>query len=78
MANKLVCTGRNVLYAGATIPQPATITIDTETGKIIQVIPSYLFRDAHYTEVDVDGITVIDAGDRVVLPGLVECVILST
>jgi imidazolonepropionase-like amidohydrolase len=54
------------------------MTIDTETGKIIQVIPSYLFRDAHYTEVDVDGITVIDAGDRVVLPGLVECVILST
>jgi allantoinase len=75
MANKLVCTGRNVLYAGAPVPQPATITIDIETGKIIQVLPNYLPGDARHTE---EGITLIDAGDRIVLPGLVECVILST
>jgi allantoinase len=69
--SKLICSGRNVLYAGATVPRPATITINPETGKIIDILPSYRTRSSN----DEDGITWIDAGDKFVLPGLVECVI---
>ena len=72
MASKLICTGRNVLLAGAAIPHPATIIINTETGKITEIIPSYRARDA-----GVGDIGIIDAGDKVVLPGLVECVVPS-
>jgi allantoinase len=81
MANKLVCTGRNVLYAGATAPQPATITINKETGKITEILPSYQTRDVRHSSIDEEsGITVtwIDAGDKIVLPGLIECVVPST
>jgi allantoinase len=79
MANtlKLICTGRNVLYEGAATPQPATISIDT-AGKIFEITPGYLTRDAHNFGIDQDGIIWIDAGDKIVLPGLVECVVLST
>jgi imidazolonepropionase-like amidohydrolase len=74
MANKLICSGRNVLYAGAAVPQPATITINTETGKITEILPSYQTQGS-----DEDGgIIWIDAGDKLVLPGLVECVVPST
>lgn len=80
MANtlKLICTGRNVLYEGAATPQPATITIDSKTGKITEIISGYLPRDAHDSNVGQDGIIWIDAGDKIVLPGLVECVVLLT
>jgi len=74
MVKKLICTGRNVLYAGTAVPQPATITINTETGKITDIHPNYQSRDAGHTSFDEDGTAWIDAGDRVVLPGLVECV----
>lgn len=58
------------------MPQPATIIINTITGKIAEILPSYQARD---TNVQVeDGIIWIDAGDRVVLPGLVEYVVPST
>lgn len=73
MANKLICTGRNVLYAGAAVPQPATIIIDMETGKITEILPTYQSR-----QFQEDGITWIDAGNKVVLPGLIECVVSST
>jgi allantoinase len=73
---KLICTGRNVLYAGAATPRPATIIINTITGKIAEILPSYQARDAN-VQVE-DGIIWIDAGDRVVLPGLVEYVVPST
>lgn len=78
MASKLICTGRNVLYVGAAVPQPATITISTETGKITEILPSYQTRDILHNSTDEDDITWIDAGDKVVLPGLVECVVPST
>jgi imidazolonepropionase-like amidohydrolase len=74
MANTLICTGRKVLYAGTAVPQPATITIDTETGKITEILPFYQTRGVHETRIDEDDVTWIDAGDMVVLPGLVECV----
>lgn len=77
MANRLRCTGRNVLYAGSAVPQPATITINTETGKITEIFPFYQTRDVHEPGIDEDGITWVDAGDRIVLPGLVEYVALS-
>ncbi|KAF8235995.1 allantoinase [Tricholoma matsutake] len=67
MANKLICTGRNVLYAGAAVPQPATIIIDMETGKITEILPTYQSR-----QFQEDGITWIDAGNKVVLPGLID------
>ncbi|KAF8232196.1 allantoinase [Tricholoma matsutake] len=72
MASKLICTGRNVLYVGAAVPQPATITISTETGKITEILPSYQTRDILHNSTDEDDITWIDAGDKVVLPGLVD------
>ena len=71
MASKLICTGRSVLFAGAAAPHPATMIINTETGKITEIIPSYRARAR-----DADTLW-IDAGDKVVLPGLVECVLPS-
>jgi len=71
MAPFLVCTGRNVLLPGNAAPVPATITIDILTGKITDIVPEYQTRDA---ETDDDSVQWIDAADKVVLPGLVECV----
>ncbi|KAF8070466.1 hypothetical protein FPV67DRAFT_1487495 [Lyophyllum atratum] len=69
MAPFLVCTGRNVLLPGNAAPIPATITIDTLTGKITDIVPEYRTTDA---ATDDDSVQWIDAGDKVVLPGLVD------
>jgi len=68
MASRLICTGRNVLFAGAAVPQPATMVINTETGKITEIISGYRAwaRDA------IGDTRWIDAGDKIVLPGLVD------
>lgn len=75
MSHLLVCTGKHVLLPGNDEPQPATIVIDRITGKIVEV------RQAHSIETDTPldrDSTWLDAGDNLVLPGLVECVHLGT
>lgn len=61
-----VFTGSNVLLAGQASPQPATIIMDVATGKITDIQPgrraSEEFRATDW----------IDAGDKLILPGLVE------
>lgn len=68
----VVCTGRNVLVAGDTIPGPATIKVDLSTGKIIEISRGHQTKEG--ITPDGDEITWIDAGDMTVLPGLVEFV----
>lgn len=67
MANLLVCTSKNVLLPASDSPQPATLVIDTVTGKIIDV---QLGRTAKTSFPD--NIQWVDADDKYVLPGLVE------
>ncbi len=66
---RLVCVSNNVLLPGSGSPQPASITIDLASGKIIDIIRAKVSQSS-FTE-DVHW---IDAGDQYVLPGLVECV----
>lgn len=62
----LVVTGRNVLLPNSDQPQPATITVDIGTGKITDI-------QTVYTQQSLGGKTAfVDAGDKFVLPGLVE------
>jgi allantoinase len=65
----IVFTGRNVVLPGCDYPQPATITVDTETGKITDIQDGYLSRSDFPTDQDA---TRIDAGCNYILPGLVE------
>ncbi|KAG1752949.1 hypothetical protein EDB19DRAFT_1670740 [Suillus lakei] len=65
----LTVTSRNVLLPGFDLPRPATINVDLKTGKIIEVLLGYIgdeacnkSRDLHF----------VDAGDKVILPGLVD------
>jgi hypothetical protein len=64
----LILTGKNVLLPGNATPQPATIKIDKRSGKIIDVQVGYKVLG---TTPDVK---LIDAGDKFILPGLVEWV----
>jgi hypothetical protein len=68
----LICTGKRVLLPGHDV-QPATMIIDLSTGKITAI------QHGHTTKHDFpalggDHVRWIDAGDKIVLPGLVEYV----
>ncbi|KAF8893304.1 allantoinase [Infundibulicybe gibba] len=66
MAKLLVCSGQKVLLPEWREPQPATIIIDTSTGKII---------DIHYGRPQIEmtsDMASVDAGDSLVIPGLVD------
>jgi hypothetical protein len=65
----VVFTSKNVLLPDHAIPQPATIKIDKTSGKITNVQLGY----RHNTENAPDE-EWIDAGEKFILPGLVECV----
>ncbi|PSS34127.1 hypothetical protein PHLCEN_2v1837 [Hermanssonia centrifuga] len=67
--NQRIFTGNNVLLPGAKQPQPATIVVDTVTGKIIDVKDGLSARDEFPVVQDSDW---IDAGDKFILPGLVD------
>lgn len=61
-----------MLLPGSQLPQPATILVSAETGKIVEVRAERLVRtdfpgitDDHWLEVD---------DDKYLLPGLVEYV----
>ncbi|THH05803.1 hypothetical protein EW145_g4529 [Phellinidium pouzarii] len=65
----LVVTSQNVLLSGSIIPSPATLVVDKSSGKIIEVRNARLSR-ANFPELlDEDW---LDAGDKWVLPGLVD------
>ena len=66
-----VYTGNNVLLPGFQVPRPATVSVSTKTGKIIDVREGRHVR-ADYASSDDDRF--IDVGDKYLLPGLVEYV----
>lgn len=71
MSDLLVCTGSRVLLPEYDEPNPATIIVDKSSGKIVDVRRDRITHD----QLALDAILVewLDAGERVVLPGLVEC-----
>ena len=70
MASLLVCSASKVLLPGQDEPTAATIIVDKASGKIIEVREALLRRDGGHF--DGQSVEWIDAGDNVVLPGLVE------
>jgi len=67
----LVFTGRNVVLPGCDSPRPATIKVDTVTGKISHIQQGWLSPSDFPSDQDA---TWIDAGSNYILPGLVEWV----
>ena len=65
----VVFTGRHVVLPGCDDPQPATITVDTETGKITSIQEGYLSKNDFSSNQDAIW---IDAASNYILPGLVE------
>lgn len=65
----LTVTSRNVLLPDFDLPQPATINVDLRTGKIIGVFLGYIGDEGCKKSGDLH---FVDAGDKVVLPGLVD------
>ncbi|KAH7925528.1 allantoinase [Leucogyrophana mollusca] len=66
----LTVASRNVILPGYDQPQAATITVDVETGKIIDIQHEYLPVNPSGRE-DTK-VRRIDAGDYFILPGLVD------
>ena len=66
---RIVFTGDNVLVDHRGDPRPATLIVDKPTGKITEIVLGRHDRAAHPDVSDDDW---IDAGDKFVLPGLVE------
>ncbi|EAU91207.2 allantoinase [Coprinopsis cinerea okayama7 len=67
--SRVVLTGQHVLLPGHDNPVPATILVDQVSGKIVDV------KQGLSTKEDFEASTIsswIDAGDLVVLPGLVD------
>jgi len=73
MSEYLVCSGLKVLLPGCDNPSPASIVINKELGKISEV------RRGQHTKQDLGltghSVEWIDAGDNIVLPGLIESVL---
>jgi allantoinase len=70
MSQIIVCTGKRVLLAGSEDPIPATLVIHHDSGKIIDIQQRYHTRDSFESASTIS--SWVDAGDLVVLPGLVE------
>ena len=68
----LIVTSKNVLLPSGD-PQPATITIDRASGKIVSIEHHYLPEDAGEPR---PNFQVLDVGDKHILPGLVEQVVI--
>lgn len=68
-SNQVVFTGTNVLLTGQGSPQPATIIVNAAAGKISDVRPVRCAREDFPTVSDSNW---VDAGENLVLPGLVE------
>lgn len=61
MSSRRVFTAQNVFLDGSF--KPATIVVDLDSGKIAEIIPEHRTRNVD-----------IDAGDKYIIPGLVEYV----
>ncbi|KAJ3575130.1 hypothetical protein NP233_g1309 [Leucocoprinus birnbaumii] len=73
MSSLLICSGQYVLLSDTDVPQPATIIIDTLSGKIKDIRPGKHSRSDLTPHLPPDSeITWIDAGNKFVLPGLVD------
>lgn len=71
-ASFVVCSAQRVLLPDYNEPTPATVVIDKHSGKIVQVRPGQLTQqELGLPDRDVEW---IEAGNNIVLPGLVECV----
>lgn len=64
-----VFLGSRVVLPGQNQPQPATIVVDSATGKITDVQRRLCARNEFPAVEDIDW---IDAGDSVIIPGIVE------
>ncbi|KAE9411470.1 allantoinase [Gymnopus androsaceus JB14] len=67
MATTIICRGYQVLLPDSDTLQPATIIINADSGKILQVHPKILSEESLPSPH-----ILIDAGSNVVLPGLVD------
>lgn len=65
-----VFTSSNVLLTGSTEPHPATIEVDTTTGKITAIHNKRSVSTTDYPDLTENDFH--DAGDAWILPGLVE------
>jgi dihydroorotase-like cyclic amidohydrolase len=70
---RLVLTSNNVQLPGREELCPAAIEVECASGKIIHVKPGKTDETEYY---DRDAVGVLDLGDLVVLPGLVEYVVM--
>ncbi|KAG1900632.1 uncharacterized protein F5891DRAFT_1128492 [Suillus fuscotomentosus] len=68
----LTVTSRNVLLPDYDLPRPATINVDLRTGKIIEVRLRYIGDGACRESWAPGELHFVDAGDKTVLPGLVD------
>ena len=77
MSELVVCTAKYALLPEDDHPTPATIVIDKNSGKIIQIERKHLSKSQFQSTHASSTITSwIDAGEQIVIPGLVECVLL--
>jgi allantoinase len=74
MASFVVCSAQRVLLPDNNEPTPAAVVIDKHSGKIIQIRPGQLTQEELRLEGNIEW---IEAGNNIVLPGLVECVQLQ-
>lgn len=72
MTSFVVCSAQRVLLPDNNEPTPATIVIDKHSGRIVQVRPGQLTHEE--LGLDQNKVEWIEAGNNIVLPGLVECV----
>lgn len=73
----LVLSSRQILLPDTDVPQPATLVINTLSGKIVNIRTGQESIDDLGPHLPPETeITWIDAGNKVVLPGLVECVLI--
>lgn len=70
-SDKLIFTSDNILLAGSPSCKPATLVVDRATGKVVEVRET---RSTRSDFPDVADDAWIDAGEKCILPGLVECV----
>ncbi|OSD02548.1 allantoinase [Trametes coccinea BRFM310] len=68
MAHRRVFVGRNVVLSDGQ-PRPATVIVDVSTGKIVDILNGISSRSSF---AEVDDADWIDAGDKYILPGIVD------
>ena len=71
MIQVLFVTGNNVLLPGSDLPQPATLKIDVGSGRITDIQHKHVIGSNFASDLSIKW---IDAGDKYILPGLVESV----